>query len=58
MASNRGLTLIYFYVLRERERESRGGAEGEGERIPSGLHAASTEPDVGLDPTTLGHDLS
>ena len=34
---------------------SRGGAERERERgrdrIPSSLHAVSTEPDVGLDPT-------
>ena len=29
---------------------SEGGAEREGERIPSRLHTASTEPDVGLEP--------
>ena len=28
---------------------SRGGAEREGERIPSRLHAVSAEPDAGLD---------
>ena len=41
---------------RERERASMcmhegGGAEREGDRIPSRLHAASKEPDVGLEPT-------
>ena len=39
---------------RERERENikRGGAERRGrQRIPSRLHAVSTEPNVGLDPT-------
>ena len=32
---------------------SRGGAERERERerVPSRLHAVSTEPDMGLDPT-------
>ena len=36
---------IYF----ERERESRGGAEREGERIPSRLHTVREEdPDAGL----------
>ena len=33
------------------ESTSRGGAEREGERIPSRLRAVSTEPDTGLDPT-------
>ena len=28
-----------------------GGEEREGERLSSRLHAVSTEPDVGLDPT-------
>ena len=48
-----------MFILREREREreftclqaGRGrGREGERERIPSRLHAVSTEPDVGLKP--------
>ena len=38
---------MYF----EREPVSRGGAEREGERIPSRLWAVSTEPDLGLEPT-------
>ena len=54
------LTFSFFkFILRERERErererarartSKGGAEREGEeRIPSRLHAVSTEPDSGL----------
>ena len=33
---------------------NRGGAEKGRERIPSRLQAVSAEPDVGLDPTTLG----
>ena len=37
--------------MREKAGESRrrGGAEREGERIPSRFHAVSAEPDVGLD---------
>ena len=38
---------LKFIILRE----SREGAETEGERIPSRLHTVSAEPDVGLDPT-------
>ena len=38
---------IYF----ERDSTSRGGAEREGERIPSRLCTISTEPDVGLELT-------
>ena len=34
-----------------REIVSRGGAEREGDRIPSRLRTVNTEPDVGLDPT-------
>ena len=34
---------------REKERER----ERERERIPSRLHTVSTEPDTGLDPTTM-----
>ena len=41
------LKFIYF----ERERESRGEAEREGERIPSSLLTVSVEPHVGLKPT-------
>ena len=46
-----------FIYLRERDSVSGEGAEREGER--SKLHAANTEPDVGLQPTKLwDHDLS
>ena len=45
---------VYLFILRERERACTGGegAESERERIltervPSRLHAVSTEPDVG-----------
>ena len=47
--------LIYLFILRERESESvcahasRGGAEGQRERIPNSLCAVGTEPDIGLD---------
>ena len=49
---------LSLFILRERERESGGGSEREGERerIPSRLHAVSTEPDVGLDPTN--HEIT
>ena len=39
--------LVYFYYF-ERERASPGGAEREGDRIPSRLCAVSAEPDGGL----------
>ena len=41
-------------MLRERESShtSGGGAEGNGERIPSRFCTVSVEPDVGLDLTT------
>ena len=39
--------VLSLFILRE----STGGAEREGKRIPSRLHTASTEPDVGLEPT-------
>ena len=44
---------MFIYFERENEHESRvvGGAEREGERILSRLHAVSAEPDVGLDLT-------
>ena len=41
---------------RERKRTSKEGAERErGERIPSRLHAVSTEPDIGLSP--MNHEI-
>ena len=50
---------IYFAREREKQREGekervgKGGAErkGERERIPSRIHAVSTEPDTGLNLT-------
>ena len=42
---------LTFYFFSWRERESRGRAGREGNRIPSKFHVVSTEPDVGLDPT-------
>ena len=39
---------------RERERESRGEGQKERERDPQATSMLSTEPDAGLDPTTLG----
>ena len=49
---------LSLFILRERvEREQehgcqrRGGAEREGERIPSRLLTVSAEPDTGLEPT-------
>ena len=48
-------------IEKERERDgvrahalmcmTKGGAERERDRVPSRLHAVSTEPDAGLDPT-------
>ena len=38
---------VYF----ERQREQRRGIERGRERIPGRLHAVSTEPDMGLEPT-------
>ena len=38
----------FLFILRERWRASRGGAEREGDRIPSRLHAVSTESEAGL----------
>ena len=37
--------------MRERKHELGRGREKERERIPSRLHAVSTEPDEGLEPT-------
>ena len=42
---------LFIYFERERGLEQ-GGAEREGERIPSRLQAVSTEPNSGLDPTS------
>ena len=56
------LNFLNFYLFwgrerdreREGERESGGGAEREGERIPSRLRTVSAEPDdLGLDPMNL-----
>ena len=41
------ISLFFFFL--EKEKESRGGAERDGERIPSRLQALSSEPDMGLD---------
>ena len=41
---------IYFWG-KERAHKPRRDRERARERIPSGLHTVSTEPDVGLDPT-------
>ena len=41
----------FFFKFIYFERESRGGAERKGGRIPSRLRAASTEPHAGLHPT-------
>ena len=45
------LFFLSLFILRERERVSRGGAEREGERIPGRLRALSAEPDPGLELT-------
>ena len=46
------VVLLQVYLFLERDSVSRGGAEGVGERIPSRIHTISTEPYVGLDPTS------
>ena len=38
---------VSFLILRDREQ----GRGREGERVPSRLHTASTEPEAGLEPT-------
>ena len=48
------LTFIYLFE-RESEQVSKGGAEKEGEGIPSRLHAVSMEPGVGLD--LMNHEI-
>ena len=49
------IIIFKIFILRERERAhvctNGGGAEREGERTPSRLHAASTELDARLDLT-------
>ena len=47
--------LRFLFIYFERERDSRGGAEREEERIPSSLRAVSAEPNVGLEP--LNHEI-
>ena len=43
---------MYLFILREREREWGGAGRERGrERVPSRLHAVSTEPDTGFQPT-------
>ena len=39
---------MFLFIYFERERVRRGGAEREGERIPSRLHTVSAKPDAGL----------
>ena len=49
---------FYLFILREIQRENKWGRgrererDGERQRIPSSLHAVSTEPDAGLEPTS------
>ena len=46
---------VYLFILLEGEKEQVGGTERERERererVPSRLHAVSTEPDTGLELT-------
>ena len=42
---------MYLFWERERQRASRRGAVGGRDRIPSRLHAVSTEPDAKLELT-------
>ena len=50
------LSSVIFYFSFERERESR--AKG-GQRIPSGIHYVSAEPDTGFDLMNIwDHDLN
>ena len=53
MLSRSKLKLFFKFIYFERGRVSTSwiGAEIEGDRIPSRLHAVSTEPDMGLKPT-------
>ena len=48
---------VYLFILRERETEHKQGRGiGRGrERIPNGLHADSTEPDLELD--LMNHEI-
>ena len=46
----------FIFIYFEREIESKGGgAEREGDRIPSRLCAVSSEPDAGLEP--MNHEI-
>ena len=48
--------MFYLFIFeRERKKANRGGAEREGDRIPSRLHAVSTEPDAGLE--FMNHEI-
>ena len=55
--SKRIYLFVSLFIEREQERESAyewgRGREGGGESIPSRPHAVSTEPDLGLDLTTV-----
>ena len=49
------LFLKFIFIYFEKERASRGGAEREGDRILSKLHAVSVEPDARLEP--INHEI-
>ena len=72
MGVKRGIYLTYHLILfkkipflsvpihfeRDRDSTSRGRVEREGDRIPSRLHAALAEPNVGFElPKPQDHDL-
>ena len=40
---------IYLFILRERARASRGGAERRRDSSPSRIRTVGTEPDLGLE---------
>ena len=46
---------FFFFKVMYFERESRGGAEREEERIPSRLRAVGTELDLGLE--LINHEI-
>ena len=48
---------LFLIILRERERKNQQGRGRErgGQRIRSGLHVDSREPDVGLEP--MNHEI-
>ena len=47
--------IFFKFILRERARVTRVGAERGGERIPSRLHTISAKPNAGLDP--VNHEI-